>query len=82
MHITKVINSYGIKEAAYTYAYASFGELFAWMLHFRIGILDKIFESDNINERMELCDELIDELLFNDIEVDDIEDDIKDLALN
>ena len=32
MHITKVINSYGIKEAAYTYAYASFGELFAWML--------------------------------------------------
>lgn len=62
MHITKVINSYGIKEAD--------------------AILDKIFESDNINERMELCDELIDELLFNDIEVDDIEDDIKDLALN
>lgn len=45
-------------------------------------ILNKIFESDDINERMELCDELIDELLFNDIEIDDIEDEIRDLTLN
>lgn len=45
-------------------------------------LLDELFASDNIDTRMELCECIIDSLLFHDIDVDDIEDSIKSLVLN
>ena len=44
--------------------------------------LDKIFATSDIDKRMNLCDDILEELRNNEIEVDDImEDEIKELTL-
>jgi len=45
-------------------------------------LVNELFSTDNYEERVEFCECIIDALLFNDIDVDDLEDSIKELALN
>jgi hypothetical protein len=45
-------------------------------------LLNKMLSSNNLDKRMEYCDELLSELEMNDIDISEIEDDIKDLVIN
>jgi hypothetical protein len=44
-------------------------------------LLNKMLSSNNLDKRMDYCDELLSELEMNDIDISEIEDDIKDLAI-
>jgi len=45
-------------------------------------LLNKMLSSNNLDKRMEYCDELLSELEMNDIDISEIEDDIKDLVIS
>lgn len=44
-------------------------------------LLKELFSTNIIEERIDICDAIIDCLLWNDIEIDEIEDQIKDLTI-
>lgn len=45
-------------------------------------LLDELFETDDIDARMDIVDEILSELDINGIDYSDFEDDIKDLAIS
>jgi hypothetical protein len=44
-------------------------------------LLEKLAYTNNLDKRMDICDDILMELEENDIDTFDIEDDVKDLAI-
>lgn len=45
-------------------------------------LLDKMFTSNNLDRRMEICNRILTELEYSGIDIDDIEDDLKEICIN
>lgn len=61
------------------------GDIITQLEEFKLPKVDKLLNNlsgcDNLDQRMGICDDIIYELEINDIDISDMEDDIKDLAI-